>query len=119
MSWTKVIAADTLPTDSRQVVKVGNYNLLLLNHQGQLYAVSNTCPHMKISMKKGKITDDGAIVCPMHRSSFDLKTGAVKEWTPWPPLVGKALGMISQEKALPVFPIKAEEGSIWVDLAEV
>ncbi|MEA5535191.1 Rieske (2Fe-2S) protein [Crocosphaera sp. XPORK-15E] len=116
MSWTKVIAADALGTDSRQVVKVGNQNLLLLNHQGQLYAVSNTCPHLKLPMKKAKITDECAIVCPFHRSAFDLKTGAVKEWTPWPPLVGQALGMISQEKTLPVFPIKVEDGSIWVDL---
>lgn len=119
MSWTKVIAAETLPTGSRQVVKVGKHNLLLLNHKGQLYAVSNKCPHMKISMKKGKITDEGAIVCPMHRSAFDLKTGNVKEWTPWPPLVGKAMGMISQEKSLPVFSIKEEDGNIWVNLDDV
>lgn len=118
MSWTKVIAADTLPSGSRQVIKVGNHKLLLLNHEGQLYAVNNQCPHMKISMKKGKITEEGAIVCPMHRSVFDLKTGEVKDWTPWPPLVGKAMGMISQQKPLPVFSIKEEDGSIWVDLEE-
>ncbi|MEM8777404.1 MAG: Rieske (2Fe-2S) protein [Cyanobacteria bacterium P01_G01_bin.49] len=119
MSWTKVITANDLPVGSRQVVKVGKHNLLLLNHQGQLYAMNNKCPHLKISMKKGKITNDGAIVCPMHRSAFDLKTGAVKEWTPWPPLVGKAMGMISQEKSLPVFSVKEEEGNILVDLEDV
>ncbi len=118
MSWTKVLAVDSLPTGSRQVVKTGNHNLLLLNHNGQLYAVKNSCPHLKISLKKAKITEDGALVCPMHRSAFDLKTGAVKEWTPWPRLVGKVMAMISQEKALSVFPIKSEEGSIWVDLTD-
>ncbi|GBF81665.1 Rieske (2Fe-2S) protein [Aphanothece sacrum] len=116
MSWTKVLAADALSPDSREVVKVGNRNILLLNHQGRLYAVDNICPHLKISLKKGKITEDGAIVCPMHRSAFDLTTGEVKTWTPWPPVVGNVLGMISQEKPLPVFPVKVEEGSIWIDI---
>ena len=116
MSWTKVLAVDSLPVGSRQVVKTDNHNLLLLNHQGQLYALKNSCPHLKISLKKAKLTDEGDLVCPMHRSVFDLKTGAVKAWTPWPPFVGKALAMISQEKALAVFPVKTEEGSIWVDL---
>ncbi len=118
MSWTKVLSVDTLVSGSRQVVKVGNRNILLLNHEGQLYAMDNACPHLKLPMKNGKVTEDGAIVCPWHRSGFDLRTGEVKEWSSWPPGVGKALGIISREKALPVFPIRVEEGSIWVDVEE-
>ena len=118
MSWTKVLSVDTLALNSRQVVKVGNRNILLLNHEGQFYAIDNACPHVKLPIKKGKITEDGAIVCPWHRSAFDLRTGAVREWSTWPPVVGKALGIISPEKALPVFPIRVEEGSIWVDVEE-
>ncbi|MGH2415500.1 MAG: Rieske (2Fe-2S) protein, partial [Microcystaceae cyanobacterium] len=100
----------------REVVKVGNRNILLLNHEGQLYAVDNTCPHLNLPLKKGKITEDKAIVCPWHRSAFDLCTGNVKSWSSWPPGVGKALGMISPEKSLPVFPIRVENGSVWVDV---
>jgi nitrite reductase/ring-hydroxylating ferredoxin subunit len=116
MSWTKVLSADALTLGSRQVVTVGQRKILLLNHEGQLYAVDNICPHLKLPMKKGTITAEGAIVCPWHRSAFDLCTGEVKDWTPWPPVVGKALGMVSSEKTLPVFPVRLEEGSIWVDL---
>lgn len=117
MSWTKVLPVDTLTPGTRQVVKVGERNILLVNHNGQLYAVDNACPHLKLSMKKGKITEDGAIVCPWHRSAFDLCTGEVKDWTPWPPVVGKAMGMIAKEKSLPVFPVRVEDNSIWVDIA--
>ncbi|MBO3462185.1 Rieske (2Fe-2S) protein [Aetokthonos hydrillicola Thurmond2011] len=116
MSWTKVLSADTLPLNERQVVKVGNRNILLLNHEGQLYAIDNACPHLKLPMKKGKITEDGAIVCPFHRSAFDLRTGEVKAWSSWPPGIGKVLSVISREQVLSVFPTRVEEGSIWVDV---
>ncbi|MGK7917055.1 MAG: Rieske (2Fe-2S) protein [Prochloraceae cyanobacterium] len=118
MSWTKVLAESDLSQGDRQVVKLGKRKILLLNYSGELYAVDNACPHLKLSLKKGKITEDGAIVCPWHRSAFDLCTGEVKNWTPWPPVVGKAMGMMSQQKTLPTFPVKVEEGSIWVDLEE-
>ncbi|MGB5897092.1 MAG: Rieske 2Fe-2S domain-containing protein, partial [Geitlerinemataceae cyanobacterium] len=104
MTWTEVLAQDALPEGSREVVKVQDRPILLIHHQGQLYAVSNTCPHLKLPLKKGKLTDDCAIVCPFHRSAFDLKSGEVTNWTPFPPVVGSVLGMISKEKTLPVFP---------------
>jgi nitrite reductase/ring-hydroxylating ferredoxin subunit len=118
MSWIKVLPVDSLPQDERKVVKVGKRNILLLYHNGQLIAVDNTCPHMKLPLKNGKITEDGAIVCPWHHSAFDLCTGDVKEWSSWPPVVGKALGMISRQKALSVFPVRVQEESIWVDIEE-
>jgi len=42
----------------------------------------------------------------------------VQEWVPWPPVVGRALGAISQESALPVYSTKAEGGSIWVGMED-
>ncbi|MDH6060542.1 Rieske (2Fe-2S) protein [Chrysosporum bergii ANA360D] len=116
MTWTKVLTADTLASDGRQLVKVGKRKILVINHKGQLYAVDNTCPHLKMPMKNGKITESGAILCPIHRSAFDLLSGEVQEWCPWPPGVGKVMGMIAEQKKLPVFPVRVEEGSIWIDL---
>ncbi len=118
MGWTKVLASDALAVGDRQVVTVGKQNILVVNHEGQFYAVDNKCPHMKLPMKKGKITADGAITCPFHRSVFDLRTGEVRNWTPWPPVVGNVLGKISSEKPLSVFPVRVEEGSIWVEVEE-
>jgi nitrite reductase/ring-hydroxylating ferredoxin subunit len=118
MSWTKVLPLDSLAPGTRQVVKVGKRNILLLNEEGKLYAVDNVCPHAKLPLKKGKITPDGSIVCPWHRSAFDLCSGEVKDWIPWPPVVGKAMGLIAKPKPLPIFPVRIEEGSIWVDVTE-
>ncbi|MBW4687677.1 MAG: Rieske (2Fe-2S) protein [Komarekiella atlantica HA4396-MV6] len=118
MSWTKVLAVEALSPGARQVVKVGNQNILLLNHENQFYAVNSSCPHLNLPLKKGKINEAGAIVCPFHRSAYDLRTGEVQDWCPWPPGVGKMLSLVSQEKTLPVFPVRVEEGSIWIDLQE-
>jgi nitrite reductase/ring-hydroxylating ferredoxin subunit len=116
MTWTKILSQDGLSLNSRQVVKVGQKNILLINQSGQIYAVENACPHLKLSLKNSRITEDGAIVCPWHRSAFDLRTGEVKEWIVWPPVIGNAMGMISKAQPLSVFPVRVEEGSIWIDL---
>ncbi|MFN6567380.1 (2Fe-2S)-binding protein [Nostoc minutum NIES-26] len=116
MNWIKVLPQDELPLNERKVVKVEQRAILLLNHNNQIYAVENSCPHLRLPMRKGKVTDDGAIICPFHRSAFDLATGNVKEWSIFPPGIGKVLGAVSKEKALPVFPTRLEEGSIWVGL---
>ncbi|QSJ14537.1 Rieske (2Fe-2S) protein [Nostoc sp. UHCC 0702] len=116
MNWIKVLPQSELGANERKVVKVEQRAILLLNHNNQIYAVENSCPHLKLPMKKGKITDDGAIVCPFHRSAFDLATGNVKEWSTFPPGIGKVLGVVAKEKTLAVFPTRLEEGSIWVGL---
>ncbi len=118
MSWVKVLDLDALPQESRQVVKIGNRSILLINHSGQIYAVDSICPHMRGPLQKGEVTSSGDIVCPWHHSVFALTTGEVKSWTPWPPGVGKVLGMMKGEKALSVFPTRVEEGNIWVEVEE-
>jgi nitrite reductase/ring-hydroxylating ferredoxin subunit len=114
MEWVKVLADGQLGEGTRQVVKVGKRSILLLRQNGKLHAVDNICPHLKAPLKRGKLTDDGAIVCPFHRSVFDLDSGAVRAWCTFPPVVNKALGAISKEKPLPVFQTRVDEGSIWV-----
>ncbi|MGM3305060.1 Rieske (2Fe-2S) protein [Anabaena sp. WFMT] len=117
MAWTKILAANALAPGAREVVKVGDRNILVLNHENNLYAVENKCPHLNLPMKSGKIKD-GAIVCSFHRSAFDLSSGEVKTWCPWPPGVGKLMSMVSQAKTLPVFPVRVEDGNILVDVPE-
>ena len=114
MNWTSVLSESDLPDRSRRVVTVGGREILLINREGHIRAVGNRCPHLQARMEKGELTGDGAIVCPRHHSVFDLETGAVREWVPWPPVVGRALGALSEEHALPTFPTKVEDGTIWV-----
>lgn len=116
MSWVKVLPENELNQGERRLVNTNEEAILLVNHSGRLCALKNVCPHMQAPLQKGKITSDGAIVCPWHRSAFDLITGKPKAWSPWPPGIGKLLGYISREKALKVYPTRIEEGSIWVEV---
>ena len=116
MAWEQAVAVDDLPENSRKVIELGGTKILLLNHSGSIYAVDNRCPHLKLKMTKGKITADGSIVCPWHRSAFELSTGKAKEWTPWPPVVGQAMAAMSKPKDLPTYATKIESGSIFVEL---
>ena len=116
MAWTTALAADELTPGTRQVVKLAERSLLLLNESGTIHAVDSICPHLKLSLKKSKVTADGSLVCPWHRSEFDLESGNVKNWCPFPPVVGNMLGKISSEKTLGVYPTKVEDGQVLVDL---
>jgi nitrite reductase/ring-hydroxylating ferredoxin subunit len=118
MNWTKVLSRDELAEGQKRTVEVAGQTILLVQHKGELHAVNNTCPHMGGSLVGGKITEEGTVVCPRHRSVFDLRTGEVKEWAPWPPGVGRVLGAVSKQKPLPVYPTKVEEGAIWVGTAQ-
>jgi nitrite reductase/ring-hydroxylating ferredoxin subunit len=113
MEWLKAISQDELPEGERQVVQVGGQPVLLIHHEGRIYAIASRCPHMGAPLKRAKI-DDHTITCPRHHSAFDLESGDVKDWSPWPPAVGRMLGALSREKALPVYRTKVEEGSIWI-----
>ena len=115
-NWIKVLPEDELPSGTSGVVSVGNDSILLLRHRDQICAVESKCPHMRGPLDKGKVTEDGAIVCPWHHSSFDLRGGEVKAWSTWPPGAGRVLGAVRRKRALRVFPIRVEEQSIWVAL---
>jgi nitrite reductase/ring-hydroxylating ferredoxin subunit len=116
MEWIKALDRDHLEAGEREVVEIRDHKVLVLEHDGQIYAMLNSCPHMGISLKRGEITKDDDIVCPFHHSVFDLETGAVKAWAPWPPVVGKLLGAVKPKQPLPVYATKVEDGAIWIGL---
>jgi nitrite reductase/ring-hydroxylating ferredoxin subunit len=118
VDWIEVLRDEQLADSQRRVVSVEGRPILLLRHEGNIYAVDNACPHMGAALESGEVTEDATIVCPRHHSAFDLRTGEVKAWTPWPPGVGRLLGSVAKEKALRVYPTRVERGSIWVGVEE-
>lgn len=116
MAWIQTIPVIELE-DERQVVVVEGEKILLFRDGEKIHAVESQCPHMNLPLKKGKLCD-GAIVCPWHKSAFDLASGDVKSWSPWPPVVGKILGYVSREKALKIYQTRVESGEIYVNMPD-
>jgi nitrite reductase/ring-hydroxylating ferredoxin subunit len=58
--------------------------VLLQDVAGTVYAVSNKCSHLNLSLQgktallSATVTPDCCVVCPAHGTAFDLATGAVK-----------------------------------------
>jgi len=121
MNWIKVFAEGELSEGERKVVPVDERSILFIHHQHQIYALQPRCPHMGGPLEKGRIETSTAgptLTCPWHHSAFDLRTGDVQDWSPWPPAVGKMLGAVRRKRALMVYPVKVEEGAIWIQLSE-
>ena len=65
---------DELKEDSMKLTKVAGRDVLMARHDGQVYGVSNKCPHMGCSLANGKL-DGYLVVCPCHSWAFDVRTG--------------------------------------------
>ncbi len=45
------------------------------NAGGELFAVTRHCRHLRADLADGSIDDDGCLVCPWHRATYDVATG--------------------------------------------
>jgi nitrite reductase/ring-hydroxylating ferredoxin subunit len=117
MNWINVLSQAQIPDGERKVISVGERSVLLVHHEGEIYALESRCPHMRLPLKDARI-EGTTLTCPWHHSAFDLRSGDVQDWSPWPPAVGRMLGALRRERALTVYPVKVEDGAIWVAFPE-
>ena len=45
------------------------------NADGQLFAVTRHCRHLRADLANGSIDPDGCLVCPWHGAKYDVETG--------------------------------------------
>ena len=50
-------------------------DIILVKHDGQIYALDDLCTHDGGSLSDGSIKNND-LVCPRHGARFDIKTGA-------------------------------------------
>jgi nitrite reductase/ring-hydroxylating ferredoxin subunit len=87
-----------LEARGQRVVKVGERQVLLLMHEGQVRALDNRCPHMGYPLSKGTITS-GVLRCHWHHWRFDLCSGGC---------------FTGGGDDVPVFPVEVRDGDIYV-----
>jgi nitrite reductase/ring-hydroxylating ferredoxin subunit len=100
MNWYKVHNGK-LNDPSLLKVKVNGKSLCLLSHNGEVYALGATCPHAGADLTGGWC-EDGKIICPFHRYSYDIKTGK---------------GDPGQNDYVDTYPVKVGEDGIYVGVS--
>jgi nitrite reductase/ring-hydroxylating ferredoxin subunit len=98
--WTSVGPTEGRPELAVAVVD-GREIALARLPDGTWSAFDNDCTHEECPLADGDLIGD-RIVCYCHGSEFDLRTGAVVE--------GPA------EDPLPVYPVRVEDGELYVQL---
>jgi nitrite reductase/ring-hydroxylating ferredoxin subunit len=114
MAWIKATALKKLQNAGRLTLTLDEHKILFIWHEDQIHAVQAQCPHLKLPLKKATITKKCEIVCPFHKSTFDLDTGSVVSWSSSPPLIGPLLAKFSCPKPLRIYPTRVENNHILV-----
>lgn len=66
----RVAAESELPLGS--VTGSGNY---AVGNNGNYFAVSRRCRHLRADLADGTIDEDGCLVCPWHGAKYDVDSG--------------------------------------------
>lgn len=101
MPLVKICAANELELNkAKRVVVSGTPVALVLDSEGVIHAIGDTCTHGDISLAEGFV-EDGTLECWAHGSKFELTTG-------------KPLTLPAYEP-VPVFTVEITDGDIYID----
>jgi len=108
LTWLKsgVSAGELVPGELRAVTLGGNDVLLGKTESGSLFGVSNLCPHIGTPLSEGADVIGDIIVCPLHGSSWNVKSGELLDWCVSPPIIGPLTGILVEKKNLFVFEVR-------------
>lgn len=74
--FVQVAKKSQIPPNSAIGVEVEGKSLALVNLNGDIYALDDSCPHEGGALSDGEI-DGQEITCPWHHSRFNIRTGRV------------------------------------------
>src|SRR3989442_15422718 len=98
-----VRAADLkdVPEGAAKAVRVEGRSIALFQHQGNVYATDNQCPHMGYPLTRGRVRN-GVLTCDWHGWSYDMRGG------------GCFTGGCDD---LDTFPVDVRDGAIYIDVS--
>ena len=67
---TRVARTADLPPG--KVTGAGRY---AVGNNGEYFAVTRRCRHLRADLAGGSIDENGCLVCPWHQSAYDVKSG--------------------------------------------
>ncbi|MGB9927929.1 MAG: Rieske (2Fe-2S) protein [Methanosarcina sp.] len=73
--WYYAIEEKNLKEGRLFRVQAAGKDLLVIKNEGQIYILSNICPHARCPLHTGNIEDDYILKCICHGRKFDIRTG--------------------------------------------
>lgn len=74
----RLVGLEALPESNVVEVQTDEHGVIAVGiRHGEPFAVSNVCRHQFAKLGRGRITEDGCLECPWHRSRYDVRTGAM------------------------------------------
>nr|ACG43734.1 rieske domain containing protein [Zea mays] len=116
-SWVPVVPLAALPRGERRVIVQDGEEILLLWYKNQVFAIENRSPAEGAyteGLLNAKLTQDGCIVCPSTDSTFDLRTGEIKEWYPKNPVLRALTPAL---RKLFTYRVKTDEENIYISFS--
>ncbi|SIS38838.1 nitrite reductase (NADH) small subunit [Zobellia uliginosa] len=107
--WFKAGPVHKFPKNGGACIKYKDKQIAVFNftRQGQWYACQNLCPHkMEMVLSRGMIGEEDRqpkIACPLHKSTFSLKTGE---------------NLNGSLDAIATYPVKVEGETVYVGFME-
>ncbi|KAI3460710.1 hypothetical protein Pfo_017373 [Paulownia fortunei] len=115
--WVPVVPLAALPKGERRVIIQDGETILLLWYKDDVFAIENRSPAegaYSEGLLNAKLTQDGCIVCPTTDSTFDLRTGDIKEWYPKNPVLR---ALTPPLRTLFVYPVKTDGENIYISMS--
>lgn len=101
--WVDACPLDELAPGESKMLYLDGKQVALFNVNGNLYAVSNRCPHARGPLSEGHVEVEGescTVTCPWHYAKFDLASGRVVD------------GIASSP--VPTYAVEVRDGMIYV-----
>ena len=99
--WVKVAAAADCQPGSLLSVETGNERVVLVNVEGDLYALLDHCSHQDFPLSDGELTGD-RLECIYHGAKFDVCTGRAVQ--------------LPAIRPVKTFPVDVRDGDIFVEV---
>ena len=117
----KAAQASAIVEGKNHCIKLQDRKILLIRHNGTIHALENRCPHVGLSLEKGKV-QDGVITCPWHGSSFDIVNGENRDWVnnllgmSVPKWTAKMISMGKAPQPVRTYPVEIAGDDVLVDI---
>lgn len=99
------------PVGAMRVIDLEGTEVLVVNIDGNIYAINNKCPHMGGKLSKGTLSGQ-IVTCLLHGSQFDITTGENVRWL-------KGTGILSALGKAVKHPVNATKYNVKVDGQQV